>query len=108
MSWSPTPSRPPIWATSPGKGIQAFMAQNFQEDQFTKNIETKTARIPSIGYLGMAIASMGISAGLKLARKDSAALFVGQWAAPILLMGIYNKLVKQLGSEGERVSERAA
>ncbi len=56
----------------------------------------------------MAIASMGISAGLKLARRDSAALFVGQWAAPILLMGVYNKLVKQLGSHGENISARAA
>ncbi|TAN22704.1 MAG: hypothetical protein EPN33_07160 [Acidobacteria bacterium] len=84
------------------------MAQNAREDQFTQQIERQTARIPSIGYLGMAIASMGISAGLKLARRDSAALFVGQWAAPILLMGVYNKLVKQLGSHGENISARAA
>ena len=84
------------------------MTQNPREDQFTQKIESQTARIPSIGYLGIAIASMGISAGLKLARKDSGALFVGQWAAPILLMGVYNKLVKQLGSHGETISERVA
>jgi len=94
--------------TSSDKGIHPSMAQNPLEGQFTQKIERQTARIPSIGYLGMAIASMGISAGLKLARKDSAALFVGQWAAPILLMGVYNKLVKQLGSHGESISERAA
>jgi hypothetical protein len=27
------------------------------------------------------------------------ALFVGQWAAPFLLLGIYNKMVKQHGSD---------
>ena len=27
-------------------------------------------------------------------------MFVGQWAAPFLLLGIYNKLVKQHGSDG--------
>jgi hypothetical protein len=27
------------------------------------------------------------------------ALFVGQWAAPFLILGIYNKLVKQRGSD---------
>jgi len=26
-------------------------------------------------------------------------LFVGQWAAPFLLLGIYNKMVKQHGSD---------
>lgn len=84
------------------------MAQIAREDQFTQKLEHQTARIPSMGYLGMAIASMGISAGLKLARRDSAALFVGQWAAPFLLMGVYNKLVKQLGSHGENIASRVA
>ena len=27
------------------------------------------------------------------------ALFIGQWAAPFLILGIYNKLVKQHGSD---------
>lgn len=79
-----------------------------REGQFTKSVENRTARIPSTGYLGAAIASMGVSAGLKLAGKNEAALFVGQWAAPFLLMGVYNKLVKQLGSEGESTIRRAA
>jgi len=26
-------------------------------------------------------------------------LFIGQWAAPVLLMGVYNKLVKQQGHD---------
>jgi len=31
--------------------------------------------------------------------KDHASLFVGQWVAPFLLLGIYNKMVKQHGSD---------
>ena len=48
-----------------------------------------------------------IKRALKLAGRDEGALFVGQWAAPFLLMGVYNKLVKQMGSHGERASQAA-
>jgi hypothetical protein len=39
------------------------------------------------------------SLALKLSGKDHAALFVGQWAAPFLLIGVYNKMVKLHGSD---------
>src|ERR1700680_41099 len=78
-----------------------------QEDGFTAMIEAKTAQIPSSAYLAAALASMATSAIFKLSGKDHAALFVGQWTAPFLLLGIYNKLVKQLGSDADtRESER--
>jgi hypothetical protein len=76
------------------------------EDRFTGAIESKTSQIPSTGYLGAAIASMAASAVLKLAGKDEWALFIGQWAPSILIMGVYNKLVKQHGSDA--FSSRAA
>ena len=42
---------------------------------------------------------MAVSATYQaLSRKDEA-LFIGQWAAPLLLLGIYNKMVKQHGSD---------
>jgi hypothetical protein len=72
-----------------------------QEDGFTGMIESKTSQIPSSAFLGAALASMATSAVLKATGKEHAALFVGQWAAPFLLLGIYNKLVKQLGSDAE-------
>lgn len=70
-----------------------------QEDQVTASIEKQTAQIPSSAFLVAAIGSMVVSAGLHLAKKDHPALFVGQWAAPFLLFGIYNKLIKQHGSD---------
>ncbi len=70
-----------------------------QEDQITAAIEKYTSQVPSSAYLGLAMASIAASLTFKVAGKDHAALFVGQWAAPFLLLGIYNKLVKQHGSD---------
>ena len=69
------------------------------EDQVTASIEKFTAQIPSSVFLAAALASMAASLSLKAAKKDHGALFVGQWAAPFLILGIYNKLVKQHGSD---------
>ena len=77
-----------------------------QEDGFTAMIEAKTSQIPSSAYLAAALASMAMSAIFKASRKDHAALFVGQWAGPFLLLGVYNKMVKQHGSDAE--SQRRA
>ena len=70
-----------------------------QEDQVTAAIEKYTSQIPSSVYLGLAIASIAASMAFKASKKDHGALFVGQWVAPFLLLGIYNKLVKQHGSD---------
>jgi hypothetical protein len=42
---------------------------------------------------------MATSLILKLAGKDDWALFVGQWPPALLIMGNYNKMVKQHGSD---------
>ena len=71
------------------------------EDQVTKTIESETSKIPSVVFLGAALLAMGVSAALKCSRgkDDKDALFVGQWAAPFLLLGIYNKIVKTNGHD---------
>jgi hypothetical protein len=50
---------------------------------------------------------MAISAILKVSGKNDWALFVGQWAAPFLIMGNYNKMVKQHGSDATSSSAAA-
>ena len=70
-----------------------------REDNFTTAIESRTAQVPSVGYLGAAMGAMAVSAVLNLSGKKHWSLFVGQWAAPFLLMGIYNKMVKQHGTD---------
>jgi hypothetical protein len=69
------------------------------EGTLTKRIEEQTAKLPSDIFLGAALAAMGVSLALKLMMKNDKALFIGQWVAPFLLLGIYNKIVKTNGSD---------
>jgi hypothetical protein len=69
------------------------------EGEVAKSIENQTAKLPSDWFLWAALASMGGAAALQLARKQSASLFIGQWVAPFLLFGVYNKIVKTAGSD---------
>ncbi len=63
-------------------------------------IEEQTAKIPSDVFLWAALGSMAVSLTLKFFKsKQHSALFVGQWAAPFLLLGVYNKLVKLEGHD---------
>ncbi len=74
-------------------------AGDAQEDQFTGMLESVTAKIPSSFFLGAAIVSILGSATFKIAKRHHEALFIGQWVAPFLILGIYNKMVKQHGSD---------
>ena len=69
------------------------------EGNVTKMIESQTSKIPSGTYLTAAIAAMIGSLALMLLGQRNVANFVGQWAPTILIMGLYNKLVKLEGSE---------
>lgn len=65
-----------------------------KEGEMTKEIEDYTADLPSDLFFAASVMAMGTSLGLKLVKKNHAALFFGQWATSFLLFGIYNKLVK--------------
>jgi hypothetical protein len=71
------------------------------EGKIATAIEEKTAKLPSDLFLWAALGSMAASLTLKIMAKKHTALFVGQWAAPFLLLGIYNKLVKLEGHDQE-------
>lgn len=73
--------------------------RGYPEDSVTSAIEARTAKIPSSGYLAFALGSMAVSATLKALGKHDWAIFVGQWAPALLIMGVYNKMVKQHGSD---------
>ena len=77
----------------------AMEAYQHSEGTVAKTIEEQTAKIPSDVFLWAAGASMAASLMLKLNNRPHDALFVGQWAAPLLIMGLYNKLVKVAGSD---------
>jgi hypothetical protein len=73
---------------------------NQMEDTVTKKIEDQTAKVPSDFFLWTSLAAMGVSLTLKSMNRNKLALFIGQWAAPILLMGVYNKIVKVKKKDG--------
>ncbi len=68
------------------------------EGDFARVIEQQTAKIPSHWFLLGALGTMGASFVLELSGRERQGRFIGQWATPLLVMGIYNKLVKTLGT----------
>ncbi len=79
--------------------MEQLIKPEHREGRLAKKIESETAKLPSDVFLWAAIGSMAVSAGFKMAGSKHKSLFFGQWAAPFLLFGIYNKLVKQLGHD---------
>jgi hypothetical protein len=77
-----------VWAPRP----------EHREGPVARAIESRTARIPSDVFLWAAVASMIGSAVSQATGNRHMSLFVGQWAPTLLLLGLYNKLVKVAGS----------
>jgi hypothetical protein len=92
-----------IWTATPPRRLHMtdyrVAKGEAQEDQITASIEKYTSQVPSSVYLALALGSMAISVGFQAAKKQHESLFIGQWAAPFLILGIYNKLVKIHGSD---------
>ncbi|MBC7745309.1 MAG: hypothetical protein H7096_09425 [Flavobacterium sp.] len=72
-----------------------------REGPVARAIEDQTAKIPSDVFLWAAASAIGIALALKIMGRSKDALFVGQWPAPFLLLGIYNKLVKLQGHDSQ-------
>lgn len=69
------------------------------EGVVARSIEQQTAKLPSDTFLWLAGGSIATSLTLKMLGRDKDALFVGQWAPTFLILGLYNKLVKLMGSD---------
>ena len=77
----------------------AEATHGYSEGSVAKKIEQQTAKIPSDVFLWAAVTSMGVSLGLRVAGLKEQSQFVGHWASPLLILGLYNKLVKVAGSD---------
>ena len=73
--------------------------QQHAEGPVARSIEQQTAKLPSDVFLWAAVGAMATSATLLAMGNKHVSLFVGQWAPTLLIFGMYNKLVKQLGSD---------
>lgn len=74
-------------------------AHQHSEGPLARAIEQQTAKLPSDIFLWAAFGSIGGSLMLQMFDRKHDALFVGQWAPTFLLLGIYNKMVKQHGPD---------
>lgn len=74
-------------------------AQETREGPIARRIEEQTAKLPSDLFLWAALGSIGLSLGLQMAGKKEGANFVGHWAPTLLILGMYNKMVKLHGSD---------
>lgn len=74
-------------------------AAEHTEGTVARAIEQQTAKLPSDLFLWAALGSIGVSFILEISGNEEKSRFVGQWVAPFLLLGLYNKLVKVAGSD---------
>jgi hypothetical protein len=81
------------------KMADRLSGHDHSEGTIARAIEEQTARLPSDTFLWAALGSVGLSLALQVMGKQQMSNFVGHWAPTILIMGLYNKLVKVQGSD---------
>jgi hypothetical protein len=57
-------------------------------------IEQQITQVPAETFLWGAFCSIGLSLTLRFFNQKHGALFVGQWAPTLLLLGVYSKLAQ--------------
>ena len=80
---------------------------NTAKGPVARAIEEQTAQLPSDAFLWAAGAAIAASLILKTLDRHHEALFVGQLAPTILILGVYNKLVRQHGFAPESRLKRS-
>lgn len=79
--------------------MRTYTPPEHQEGTVARAIEQQTAKLPSDVFLWAAAGSIATSATMKMMGRHHDALFFGQWAPTFLILGLYNKIVKVLGSD---------
>lgn len=74
-------------------------ARKHSEGTVARTIEHYTAQAPSDWFLWAAGASILGSLTLHVIGRKDDAQFVGHWAPTLLILGLYNKVVKVAGSD---------
>lgn len=71
----------------------------FEEGTVTRAIERYTSQLPSGAFLAAALGSMGVALALRSLGRWRDANLVAQLVPTVLIMGLYNKVVKHHGSD---------
>ena len=81
--------------------MENLTKEKVKEGPVARAIETQTAKLPSDLFLWTAAGFWISSLALHFTGKKHPALMVGQCITPILIMGLYDKLVKQAGHDAQ-------
>lgn len=84
---------------SPIDGTNTMTNASHSEASVAKAIESQMAKLPSDAFLWAAFGSIAGSLALQMMGKKEQSNFVGQWAPTLLILGLYNKIVKAAGSD---------
>ena len=80
-------------------GTKTMFGSKRREGVVARGIEAQTARLPSDLFLWAGVASIVGSLALKVMGRDKDATFVGEWVPTLLILGVYNKIVKVAGHD---------
>jgi hypothetical protein len=75
------------------------LQDDHSEGRVARAIEQQTAKLPSDVFLWAGLGAMGGSITLRLLGRKTAANFVGEWVPTLLILGVYNKIVKTQGHD---------
>ena len=87
--------------TDPSVGTGTQKRPEHREGQVAKAIEKQTAKMPSDWFLWGGLGALATSMVLQASHKRGAGNFLGFVAPSLLIMGLYNKLVKVGGSDAQ-------
>ncbi len=82
--------------------VEGAMNEPPKEGPIARKLESATAHLPSDVWLWASVGSMVLSLGLQLSgnrKTKDVSNFIGQWAPTLLILGLYNKLVKVAGHD---------
>ena len=68
------------------------------EGKLTRLVEQQSAKVSSHLFLFASLTAMTASLWFELSGNRRASRFIGMWPGPLLMMGVYNKLVKTFGA----------
>lgn len=85
--------------TEGGIGLGTESPEQHSEGPVARAIERETAKLPSDWFLWAAGGAVLGSLLFQVKGKRELSNFVGQWAPTLLILGLYNKLVKVAGHD---------
>jgi hypothetical protein len=70
-----------------------------KEGKVAKAIESQTSKLPSDIFLWSGLSCLAAGFAMQVTKQRHLGLMIGLCAAPLLIMGLYDKTVKQLGHD---------